>query len=158
MYPVSRLLLGACSAFVLVCIPGCAKRIPVEEGTFEAQEKVVLMFANDRVLRGRIDTASEVEYVDQGTVYRATVQSVSEETIVLENAILERSADSVEEAAARLADSRLEVEDAVPKIVLLRNEIEGVDRLGFDGPRTLRNVTYWSLSGVILSLLLGERS
>lgn len=156
----SWLRAGVASSLILLSLlpAGCAKRVPVDEGTFEAQEKVVLTFTNDRSLHGRIDTASEVEYHDQGSVYRATIQSVSEETIVLENAILERSAGSVEEAALRLADARLEVTDPVPKIVLLRSEIEGVDRVRFDGPRTLRNISFWTFSGTILGLLLSERS
>ena len=159
MYRAYRLPFGVSLALVLAClVSGCAKRIPVDEGTFEAQEKVVLTFTNDRSLQGRIDTAAHVEYVDQGAIYRATIQSVSDETIVLEDAVLERSANSVEEAAYRLADARIEIDETVPKIVLLRKEIEGVERVGFDGTRTLRNVTYWTLSSAILGLLLGERS
>ncbi|MCA9754308.1 MAG: hypothetical protein KDA27_00790 [Candidatus Eisenbacteria bacterium] len=159
MYRASWLRVGVSSALLLTLVlTGCAKRVPVEDGAFEAQEKVVLTLSNDRSLEGRIDTGSAVVYTDQGSVYHATIQSVNEKTITLEDAVLERTAGSVEEAALRLADARREVADTVPQITLIRDEIQGVERVGFDGPRTLRNVTYWTLTSTIVSLLLGERS
>lgn len=159
MYPRTWLFRGVGLVLMATLMTtGCAKRIPVDDGAFEAQENVVLLFSNDRSLHGKIDTDSNVRYVDAGSSYRAQISSVSETTIILEGVVLEKSAGSVEEAALRLGDSRMAVDDEIPEIVLLRSEVEGVERVGFDGPTTLRNVTFWGLSGVILGFLLGERS
>ncbi|MCA9727908.1 MAG: hypothetical protein KC729_09520 [Candidatus Eisenbacteria bacterium] len=142
----------------VVSLTGCAKRVEVPDGAFEAQQKVVLTFAGDREVQGRIDTASGVRYVDQGSVYRARVRSVSEDSIVLSDLVLVQSAGSVEEVSSRLSDSRVSVSDDQPEIRLDRTDIQRVDLLRFDGTRTLRNLSFWSFSGAVLTMLLGERS
>jgi hypothetical protein len=137
---------------------GCAKRMPVETGTFEAQQNVVLTFSNDRSLSGKIDTGSRVRYVDRGTIYRAKVKSLSEDSIVLDDLILIRTKGSVEEVVSRLSDSQVILTDPLPDVSLSRSEIQKVELLVFDARSTFQTLSFWSLSGVVLGLLLGERS
>lgn len=137
---------------------GCAKRVESPDKVFEAQQKVALTFTGNRVVQGRIEAGSRVRYQDQGNVYRGRVRTVSDETIELENLILVETSGSVEQAAARLADARVAIGEGIPEVQLQRSEIERVDLIRFDGGRTLRNLSFWSFSGVVLALLLGERS
>ena len=137
---------------------GCAKRVESPDKAFEAQQKVVLTFSGDRTLQGRMQTASRVRYTDQGNVYRGRIRSLSEATIELENLVLLQSTGSVEQVTERLSDARVSIGENLPEVQLQRSEIERVDLVRFDGGRTLRNLSFWSFSGVVLALLLGERS
>lgn len=137
---------------------GCSKRMPIEEGTFEAQEQVVLDFSGQRSVTGKIDQNSKVTYRDQGNQFSARIRTLSEETIVLENLILVQSSDPVQETTRRLADARVVLQDPLPNVVLSRSEIESVDRVQFDAPRTFKHISFWTMSAAVLALILGERS
>ena len=139
-------------------LSGCSKRVPIEEGTFEAQERIVLDFNNERSVSGKIDQDSKVTYRDQGNEFSARIKSLSEDTIVLENLILVQSSDPVQETQLRLADARVVLQDPLPNVVLSRGDIEAVNRLEFDAPRTFKHLSFWSLSAAVLALILGERS
>jgi len=149
----AAVLCGLC-----LCLSSCAKRVESPDGAFEAQQSVVISFQGDRSVQGKMDTGSNVLFTDAGTTYNARIQSLSEQNIILEELVLVQEAGSVQEVAYRLADARIEVDEAVPRMVLPRSDIERVDHLRFDGTKTLRNVTFWGFSGAVLAMLLGERS
>lgn len=138
---------------------GCAKRVPAEGGTFEAQQEVVLTFSDDRIISGKMDQNSSVTYRDaEGNRYRARVRSLSEESIVLENLVLVASDHPIQEVTRRMADSRIVLDEPVPEVTLTRSEIQNVERIGFDAGRTFKNISFWAFSGAILALILNERS
>ena len=141
-----------------LCLASCAKRVESPDGAFEVQQKVVISFQGDRSIEGKMDTGSKVVFSDAGTTYNARIQSLSEQNIILEELVLVQTAGSVEEVAYRLSDSRIEIDEAIPRMVLSRSDIERVDHVRFDGPNTLRNATFWTFSGAVLAMLLGERS
>jgi hypothetical protein len=141
-----------------VLISGCAKRVPVPDGAFDSQQKVVLAFAGGKSVSGQIDTNARVRFEDQGKVYRARVRALSDSTIVLEHLVLVQEGDALDEVTARLADSRVSIGPVLPEVTLTRTDIQNVERMQFDGPRTLRNGTFWAFSAAVVAMLLGERS
>lgn len=159
MFLLSRGPIGVALLIALTfSMTGCAKRVESPDKAFEAQQKVVLTFSGNRTLQGRMEAASRVRYVDQGNVYRGRIRSVSEETIEVENLVLVESTGSVEQVAERLSDARVSIGENIPEVQLQRSEIERVELVRFDGGRTLRNLSFWSMSGAVLALLLSERS
>ena len=136
---------------------GCTKRIPVESGQFDATQKVVLSFSNDRSLQGRIASGQKVEYRTGDAIYRARVNRVSPDTIGLTEILLIDRGD-YETVSRRLADSRLILSPPDSSVVLLRKELQKVELVRLDASRTARGLGFWSYGGALFLLFLVERS
>lgn len=135
----------------------CTKRIPVEGTAFEATQNVLLTLRNDRSLKGRIGPGQRVEYRDGDAVYRARVTRVSADTIRLEGLLLLDRGD-YEVVSRRLADARLSAGPPEEAVVIPRADVEKVELVKFDAPRTARGLGFWSYGSALFLVFLGERS
>lgn len=142
----------------LLLIPtACSKRIPVESGAFEAQQKVVLTLKDGGSLRGRIAPGQRVEYRRDGSVFRAQVTAVTPDSIRLGQVLL-LDEGRFEALGRRLADGQLEVSPPISSLSIARGEVAKVELQKFDGYRTARSLGVWVYGSTLLVLLLGERS
>jgi hypothetical protein len=137
---------------------GCAKRVPLEGGAFEAQQRVLVTLKDGRSLRGYIAPDQRVDYRDHGTLYRATVAEVSADDIRLEDLVQISSEGSFADVSARLADARTRLGAPLPPVTVSRSDIGTVELIRFDVYRALRNAAFWGYGGALFVLLLGQRS
>jgi hypothetical protein len=135
----------------------CAKRIPVESGLFEAQQKVVLTLKDGRSLRGRIAPGQRVEYRRDGSVFRAQVTAVTADSIRLGDVLL-LDDGQYDVVGRRLADGQLVVVPPLPSLSIARGEVAKVELQKFDGSRTARSLGAWVYGSTLMMLLLGQRS
>ncbi len=158
MRHVSRIaLLGIGLCVLCTGIFGCSKYVPLEDGMFEAQQKVLVTLEDGRTVEGRIAPGNTVTYTNDHSVYRARVASVTETAVSLEELNLVDRADSYELVRARLAEARRWVEPPVDEVTLSREEFERVDLISFDPARLTRVVTFWGYGAGVVVLLLTER-
>ncbi len=148
--------IGLCC--LIAVMSGCSKRVPLEDGVFQAQQKVLVTFDDGRTLEGRIAPGNTVTFTENRSVYRARVSTVTESAIELEEVNLVDEADSYELVRARLADARRWIVPAEGHITLSRENIESVDLLTFDPARFARVATFWGYGAAVAILLNGERS
>lgn len=152
---IALLGIGLCG--LIAGVFGCSKRVPLEDGVFQAQQKVLVTFDDGRTLEGRIAPGNTVTFTENRSVYRAKVSSVTESAIDLEELNLVDEADSYELVRARLADARRWIAPTEDQITLSRDNIESVDLLTFDPARFARVVTFWGYGAAVAILLIGER-
>jgi hypothetical protein len=124
-------MLGVLASLSVV---GCSTTVPVPQDQYSQQQRVVMTFKNDDVIRGRISPGSEVRYVTEGKEYLARVAQVGD-TIVLADAQLlsNRSPEARRAKLARLKNRRDSLADAsnpVPappaRIAALRAEMDSL--------------------------------
>lgn len=154
----SRLVLGVVVLLGAGWLGGCAKRIPLEGGAFEANQKVVLTMKDGRTLRGHIAPDERVEYRDQDKIYRGRVIEVTDEIIRVGDLVLVEGINSYDTTLRRMKDSRLRLAPAGEPITLSRDEVAKVEQVVLDTGRTLRKTVFWTYGGTLLVVLLGERS
>lgn len=154
---LSRLLVGAGLVLLILGAAGCSKRVPMADGQFEAQQNVVLTLKDGRTLRGKMDPGRTVVYDDGTAIYRAQVESVSEERIRLENLLLVEQKGSYQAVSHRMADARVSIGEPAEAVSLERSEVEQVEQIRFDTWRSVRQVAFWSYAGAMVALLLGEQ-
>jgi hypothetical protein len=154
---LSRLLAAAGLGCLLLLPAACAKRIPVEDGKFEAQQRVVLTLRDGRMLRGRIAPGQRVEYREKGATYRADVTAVTPDSIRLGRVLLVDDGH-FQAVGARLASATVEVGTPLPEVGISRAEVAKVELQKFDGYRTARSLGAWLYGSAVFVLLLGERS
>jgi hypothetical protein len=135
----------------------CSKRIPVDSGLFEAQQKVILTLKDGRTLRGRIAPGQRVEYRQEGSSYRAEVTEVTPDSIRLGQVLL-LDDGRYEALGRRLADGQVIVVPPIPSISIARGEVAKVELEVFDGYRSARSLGAWVYGSTLLVMLLGERS
>jgi hypothetical protein len=135
----------------------CSKRVPLESGAFEAQQKVILTMKDGRSLRGRIAPGQRVEYRDAGSIYRADVTAVTADSIRLGQVLL-LDDGRYEALGRRLADGQVVVAPPLPSLSISRGEVAKVELQMFDGSRTARSLGAWVYGSTLLLMLLGERS
>lgn len=157
-YGLRMALLGTCLCILGAGTFGCSKRVPIEDGIFEAQQRVIVTLEDGRTVEGRIAPGNTVTYTENQSVYRARVSAVTENAIDLEELNLVDRADSYDLVRARLADARRWVAPAEEQVTVSRDEIESVDRITFDPARFARVVTFWGYGAAVAVLLLNERS
>jgi hypothetical protein len=154
----ARVMLGLGVCLLAAGVVGCSKRVPVENGAFEAQQKVVLTFKEGRSLSGRIAPGNRVEYREKDAVYWGRVASVDEESIQIEALVLLERSHDFSAVSKRLADSRKRITDPVPPVTISRKDMEKVELVRTDAGKSFRKIAFWTYSGALLVLLLGERS
>ena len=158
MRPNRRQCGGAVPVCLALALAGCAKQVPVPNGAFEAQQRVVLSLKSDRQVRGRMEKGAKVDYWEQGKLFRARVNSLSDSVIVLQDLMLVRTEGSRQEVEARQSDGRVLLGTPEPERRLSRSDVQKVEQLRFDPARSARSVGFWSIAGTVVVLLLGERS
>jgi hypothetical protein len=155
---VIRSLIGVCSLVLVLLSQGCTKNVPLEDGKFEAQQRVVLTLKDGRTITGHIGPGQHVEYRESNSIYRARVATVGNESIQLDDIILLDQTDSYALVSRRLADARTLVTAAMPPVTVSRADIAKVDEVRFDGGNSIRKSSFWVYGGALVVLLLGERS
>jgi hypothetical protein len=135
----------------------CSKRIPLDSGAFEAQQKVVLTLKDGRSLRGRIAVGQRIEYRRDGSIFRADVTAVTPDSIRLGQILLVDDG-RYEALGRRLADGQVVVAPALSSLSIARGEVAKVELQTFDGFRTARSLGAWVYGSTLLLMLLGERS
>jgi hypothetical protein len=153
----ARALAAGLLALVLG-VSGCVKNVPLQDGNFEAQQKVLLTFKDGRTLRGMIAPGEHVEYREGGAVYRAQVAAVAPDSIQIENLVLQEREGSYDAVASRMADARVQITAPIQGKTLPRADVTKVELIQIDTVRTLRKAAFWTYGGAVLALLLGERS
>ena len=154
---LSRTLALAGLGCLLLFPAACSKRVPLQSGAFEAQQKVILTMKDGRSLRGRIAPGQRVEYRQEGSIYRADVTAVTADSIRLGRVLL-LDDGRYEALGRRLADGQVVVAPPIPLLSISRGEIAKVELQMFDGSRTVRSLGAWVYGSSILVMLLGERS
>ena len=144
--------------FCLLWAGGCAKRIPSPDLTFEAHQKVVLIFRGGEEIEGRIASGKDVELRETDASWKATVSDVTEEQIKLSDLVRIRDAKGVRLQAARAADAKYVATTPVPEKVFPLADLVQVDIVKIDAAKTARTASFWTYGVVVLSLLVGERS
>lgn len=150
----------ACLGAVILALGfhGCSKRVPLADGVFEAQQRIMLTLKDGRTIEGKIGPGQKVEYRDGDSVYRARVASVSAEVIQLDDLILLDQANSYSMVSQRLADAKTRITEPAAPVTVPRAEIEKVEELRFDTALSARRTSFWLYGGAIFVMLLGERS
>ncbi len=151
-------LLAAGLCIAALAFTGCAKRVPLESGQFEAQQNILLTMADGSTVQGKIAPGRTVDFRRSGALYRARVNSVTEDAIRLTDLNLIDQADSYAPTVARLSDARMQVGPPGEDVNLLRSDISKVELIRFDTGKTVRRTAFWTYGGAIVLALLGERS
>jgi hypothetical protein len=143
---------------LLLSFGGCTKNVLLEGGKFEAQQKVLLTLKDGRTISGHIGPGQHVEYRDKGSVYRARIATVGNESIQVDDLVLLDQSGSFALVSQRLADAKTRITAPPAPVTFARTDIERVDEIRFDGARSLRRSSFWVYGGALFVMLLGERS
>ncbi len=157
-HAVLRAFLGVGVLAPALFFGGCAKRVPLEGGKFEAQQKVVLTLKDGRTVSGRIAAGQQVSYRAGDAEYEAKVVSMTEDSIRLGGLLLINREGDYSQIASRLADSRVAIGPALPSVGFARTDVDKVDLIRFDTGRSVRSAGFWAYGGALLVMLFGERS
>jgi len=145
-------------AVVLGVAAGCTKRVPVETGTLDPRQKVVLTFADGSQITGQIGLDERIEVVTQGQVYRGRVQDVTLDDILLRDCRLLRSVADRHAQWARMIDARHDLGEPPQEFTFRRADITRIERVQLDPLRTASQSVFWTLAGALSAFLLAERS
>jgi len=137
---------------------GCTKRIPWE-GPLEARKSMVLVFADGSEIRGKINLDETVELTHQGAVYRGVIEDLTDQEIELRDCRFVRRQGVSDAEVQRLGQARVDLGmENIDNIVLEREDIVTTEHIRVDGLKTASRSVFWAVSGVVVGLLLSEKS
>jgi hypothetical protein len=143
---------------ILGVAAGCTKRVPVEVGSLDPRQRVVVTFTDGSQVRGRIGLDERVEVTSQGSVYGGRIQDVTLEEITLRDCRLLRAQADREAQWSRLVDARHELGAEPREFTFRRADITRIDQVKLDALRTASQSVFWTLAGALSAFLLAERS
>lgn len=156
-------LLRVCSLILVVALlfstlPACTKLVTKETTQVEVQEKVLVTFKNGDQLRGRLDLDESVDVTVGGTVHRGRIIDLNQDEIMVGDAVPVKIIGNNRYEAGRMVDSRIQPTPTVSSYVFQRSDIDQVEMVTLDGPKTARRTAFWTSVGVSLLLLFLEKS
>jgi hypothetical protein len=153
-----RVWLALLAVLFLLGSGGCTKRIPVEDGTFDAMNPFVITLADGSTIKGKIGLNETVEVTTGGKVYRGMIADISVDDIWVEDCRLIRSLESPEVEIARLSHARHHVDELPQEFIFNRADIERVEQVKLDALRMASRSVFWAVTGVVSTFLLSEKS
>ncbi len=155
---VVRAFRGALFLLLALGVASCAKRVPLPDKNFEAQQKVVLTMKDGRTVSGRIAPGQRVEYRAGDSVYESQVETVTPDSIRLGSLVLIDQSGSYAPVTARMAKARLDISGPIPAVTLSRSDVDKVELLRFDTKRAIKSAGFWAYGGALLLLFFDEWS
>lgn len=152
-----RLAVMAAALGTVLVVNGCAKLVPSTQDNFSAASKMVVTFRDGETLTGRIAEGEDVTYVTFGRVYRATIEEMNPNDILLADAYVQEEYDRFAIQRDRMERSNLHLRDGTTRIRIPRYKIVSVEEIGFDRMKTARGTVFWGFTSFVLSQILGAR-
>jgi hypothetical protein len=143
---------------VLGASTGCTKRAPLETGTLDPRQRVVITFADSTQIVGKVGLDERVDLHYQGHVYRGRIEDVTLDDIALRDCRLLRSMGDQEAQWSRVIDAHHELEGAPQEFSFRRADITRIEQIKLDSFRTASQSLFWMLAGAVYTFLLAERS
>lgn len=150
------LVVAPAAALALACV-GCAKQTPSTVEDFSAASKHVVTLRDGETLTGRIAEGEDVTFVTFGRVYRARVEDVGANDIILSGAYVQEEYDRFEVQRDRMEDTELYLRDGTTRIRIPTYKIVDVQEINFDIRRTARSSLFWGFTTFVLSQILSAR-
>ncbi|MCK4413640.1 MAG: hypothetical protein KAY32_08855 [Candidatus Eisenbacteria sp.] len=153
-----RVSLAVLAVLLVLGGSACTKRIPVEDGTFDAMDSFVITFSDGSSIQGKIGLNERVQVITDGDVYRGTIVDVTIDDIWVEDCRLIRSLGKHDAELSRLSHARHHIDEMPQEFTFNRADIERVEQVKLDGLRTASRSVFWTVTGVVSAFLLSEKS
>jgi hypothetical protein len=144
-------------AWGVLAAQGCSKRIEGTPEDFGSAKHVFVTFKNGESIDGYVMPKAEVNYGTLDRIYKAKVAAIDADKIVLEDAILIRERREFEIARKRMQTGNLEVAPRIDRVELHRHDIEKVESVVGDKPRSARRIAFWTYTTFVVALILNAR-
>jgi len=155
----SSRFLGLGAAAVLgAAVGGCTQLTPASVADFGAEKTVLVTMRDGETLKGHIDLGEKVTYTSIGRVYRAEIESLSDNgDMVLARPYLQEEYGEYALQRERMAESELEVPAEIDKIEIPAYKIEKVEEISFDRMKSARAAGFWGFTILVAASVLSAR-
>jgi small nuclear ribonucleoprotein (snRNP)-like protein len=154
-----RFSVGLSWALVLVLSAGgCAKLTPASTADFGAEKSVLVTLRDGETIKGHIDVGENVIFTTFGRVYRAEVESVSDNgDIVLANAYIQEEYDKFWLQRERMEDATLRVTDDTQRISIPAYKVVKVEEVSMDRMKSARAAGFWGFTVFVVARIMNTR-
>ena len=154
----SRLFGPGAVALCLGAAGGCSQLSPASVADFGAEKTVVVTLRDGETIKGHIDIGEQVTFTSIGRVYRAEVESLSDNgDLVLKNPYLQEEYGSFALQRERMKESVLEVPGGVERIEVPAYKILKVEEISLDRMRSARAAGFWGFTLFVAASVLSAR-
>jgi hypothetical protein len=125
---------------------------------FGAEKTVVVTLRDGETVKGHLDIGEEVTFTTIGRVYRAQVESLSDNgDMVLKNPYLQEEYGGFSLQRQRMTDSKLEIPGGVDRIEIPAYKIVKVEESSFDRMKSARAAGFWGFTLFVAASVLNAR-
>lgn len=134
------------------------KLTPASTADFGAEKSVLVTLRDGETIKGHIDVGENVIFTTFGRVYRAEVESVSDNgDIVLSNAYVQEEYEQYWLQRERMEDATLRVQDETQRISIPAYKIVKVEEVSMDRGRSAWAAGFWGFTIFVASMIMGTR-
>lgn len=154
-----RFSVGLSWALILaLAVGGCTKLAPASTSDFGAEKTVLVTLRDGETLKGHIDVGENVIFTTFGRVYRAEVESVSDNgDIVLANAYIQEEYEKYWLQRERMEDATLRVRDDTQRISIPAYKIVKVEEVSMDRMKSARAAGFWGFTVFVVARIMNTR-
>jgi small nuclear ribonucleoprotein (snRNP)-like protein len=137
---------------------GCSKLAPATTADFGAEKAVLVTLRDGETIKGHIDVGENVTFTTFGRVYRAEVESVSDNgDIVLSNAYIQEEYERYWLQRQRMENATLRVQDETQRISIPAYKIVKVEEVSMDRMKSARAAGFWGFTMFVVARIMNAR-
>ena len=154
-----RFSVGLSWALILaLAVGGCAKLTPASTADFGAEKTVLVTLRDGETLKGHIDVGRKVTFTTFGRVYRAEVESVSDNgDIVLVDPYIQEEYEKYQVQRERMEDATLRIRDETQRISIPAYKIVKVEEVSMDRMKSARAAGFWGFTVFVVARIMNTR-
>jgi len=131
---------------------------PASIADFGAEKTVVVTLRDGETIKGHLDVGEEVTVTSIGRVYRAEVESLSDNgDMVLKNPYLQEEYGGFSLQRERMKRSQLEISGGIERIEVSAYKIVKVEETSFDRMKSARAAGFWGFTIFVAASVLSAR-
>ena len=147
------------AAVALVCSAlGCSSLSPASVDDFGAEKTLLVTLRDGQTIKGHIDEGETVVFTTFGRVYRADIESLSDNgDIVLINLYVQEEYEKVAVQRERMESSVLRIEGDTETISIPAYQIVQVEEISMDKGRSAWAAGFWGFTVFVASMIMSTR-
>jgi hypothetical protein len=147
------------AAVALVCIAcGCTTLSPASVDDFGAEKTLLITLRDGQTIKGNIDEGETVIFTTFGRVYRADIESLSDNgDIVLVNLFIQEEYEKYAVQRERMESSKLRIEDDTQSISIPAYQIVQVEEIAMDKARSAWSAGFWGFTVFVAAMIMSTR-
>lgn len=146
------------AAVALVCAAGCSTLSPASVDDFGAEKTLLVTLRDGQTVKGHIDEGESVVFTTFGRVYRAEIQSLSDNgDIVLTNLFIQEEYEKYSVQRQRMESSVLRIEGDTESVSIPAYQIVQVEEISMDKGRSSWSAGFWGFTAFVAAMIMSTR-